>query len=163
MFFVKLIDMIEQEIFEHLFEIPSQSDDTGGVVTSCLVRDGKIVADGISTDDGIHSEYALLEKLDDIDFNIGPEDIVYTTVEPCGKRNSEKGKKYGDCTTNLIRAGIRKVVYVAADPDASQSTRYKFQEVGCALVQVQDGPIIKKAVSIFNSTVTGHHKPLPQQ
>lgn len=57
--------MNEQEIFEHLFSIAIQSDDTGGVVTSCLVRDKEIIADAFSTNDGVHAEYALLQKLKD--------------------------------------------------------------------------------------------------
>lgn len=54
--------MTEKEIFEHLFEIAPQSNDTAGVVTSCLVRDSEIIADAVSA--GVeHAEYMLLQKL----------------------------------------------------------------------------------------------------
>jgi pyrimidine deaminase RibD-like protein len=79
--------MNEQEIFEYLFKISKNSDDVGGIVTSCLVRDGSIIADGISTARGIHSEYALLLKLHELGIQIKDTDIVYTTVEPCGQRS----------------------------------------------------------------------------
>ncbi|HEX5430249.1 MAG TPA: deaminase [Patescibacteria group bacterium] len=156
--------MTELEIFNHLFEISKQSDDKGGVVTSCLVRDGKIIASGISTNNGIHSEYALLQNLKSAGESILENDIVYTTVEPCGKRSpGGQGEKYGDCTTNLIQAGVKKVVYAAADPDASETTRHKFITAGSELTQVHDKQIIKWALEIFNSTVSGHHQALPEQ
>ena len=54
--------MTEKEIFGHLFKIALQSNDTDGVVTSCLVRNNEIIADAVSA--GVeHAEYMLLQKL----------------------------------------------------------------------------------------------------
>ncbi|MHC5761559.1 cytidine/deoxycytidylate deaminase family protein [Nostoc sp.] len=155
--------MTEQEIFEHLFTIADQSDDTGGVVSSCLVRQGNIVAEGISCNDGKHSEYVLLRQLKLSAIPVLPDDIIYTTVEPCGKRTlGGPGEHMGDCTTNLIQAGARHVVYAAPDPDASAQTRYKFEQAGCSLRQVNDPHIIRQATTLFNSTITSTSDALPQ-
>lgn len=155
--------MTEQEIFEHLFTIADQSDDTGGVVCACLVRQGFIVAEGISGNDGKHAEYVLLRQLELSGISVLPDDIVYTTVEPCGKRTpGGKGEYMGDCTTNLIQAGVRQVVYAAPDPDASGHTRYKFAQADCSLRQVNDPHIISQAITLFNSTVTSTSDALPQ-
>ncbi|MBD2525613.1 hypothetical protein [Nostoc sp. FACHB-133] len=155
--------MTEQEIFEHLFTIADQSDDTGGVVSSCLVRQGNIVLEGISCNDGKHAEYVLLRQLELSAISILPDDIIYTTVEPCGKRTpGGQGEYMGDCTTNLIQAGVRHVVYAAPDPDASSQTRYKFEQADCSLRQVNDPHIIHQAITLFNSTVTSTSDVLPQ-
>jgi pyrimidine deaminase RibD-like protein len=155
--------MTEQEIFKHLFTIAAKSDDTGGVVSSCLVRQGNIVASGVSSNDGKHAEYVLLRQIELCALQVLPDDIVYTTVEPCGKRTpSGVGEHMGDCTTNLIRAGVRHVVYAAPDPDASAQTRYKFKQANCSLCQVNDPYIIRRAIMLFNSTVTSTTDALPQ-
>src|SRR3989344_7232554 len=133
--------------------ISKQSNDTRGVVTACLVRNGNIVADGYSTDDGIHAEYALLQKLSAQNEKIQPEDIIYTTVEPCGKRTpGGRGEKMGDCTTNLIKAGAKHIIYAAQDPDSSEATRHRFSQVEVTLIQVKNKTIIDKAIRLFNST-----------
>jgi pyrimidine deaminase RibD-like protein len=155
--------MSEQEIFEYLFEISTRSDDVGGVVTSCLVRDSKVLVDGVSSRDGRHSEYVVLQNLKSQGLSVLPEDTLYTTVEPCGRRSiGGPGEKMGDCTTNIINAGVKRVVYAAADPDASEQTRHKFITAKCRLEQVQDKAIVRRAVQLFNSTVTGVHEPLPE-
>lgn len=155
--------MTEQEIFEHLFIIAAQSNDTGGVVSSCLVRQGNIVASGVSCNDGKHAEYVLLRTIELSALQVQKDDIVYTTVEPCGKRTpSGVGEHMGDCTTNLIRAGVRHVVYAAPDPDASSQTRYKFEQADCSLRQVFDPYIIRRAIVLFNSTITDALDALPQ-
>jgi pyrimidine deaminase RibD-like protein len=156
--------MTEREIFNHLFSISNQSDDTGGVVASCVFRNGEMLAEAVSSSGGVHAEYALLQKVKDKGLVIEPEDVVYTTIEPCGKRTpGGRGEKMGDCTTNLIHAGVKKVIYAAMDPDASSATRHRFVEVNGILVQTSDVSVIKKAVEIFNSTCikSENHLPLP--
>ena len=156
--------MTDKQIFEYLFQIAETSNDKGGVVTSCLVRNKNIISSAVSTNDGIHAEYALLQNLREMHEIINSTDIVYTTVEPCGKRTPGKpGEKYGDCTTNLIEAGVKSIVYAAADPDASKKTRYKFQAAGVELIQVKDEEIIKEAVDIFNASAVDSNKHLPSE
>lgn len=145
--------MIEKEIFERLFSLIPQSNDRNGAVSACLVRNGIIIAEGLSNNESVHAEYALLKKVEEIGESIKEEDVVYTTVEPCGKRSSGgRGAKMGDCTTNLINAGVKKVIYAASDPHASDDTRHKFQESNSSLIQVADRQIISEAIRMFNST-----------
>ncbi len=154
--------MTEKEIFEKLFLISTLSNDDNGVVTSCLVCNGRIIESAVSMNNGTHAEDALLEKLKQINFVIEPNDIVYTTVEPCGKRSpGGKGESMGDCTTNLIRASVKNIVYAASDPDASSETRYKFGDKGVIIKQVIEQNIIKKAIEIFNSTCSNRKNWLP--
>lgn len=154
--------MTEKEIFEKLFSLIPQSDDTNGAVSACLVRDEKIVADGISNNESVHAEYALLKKLEEMGEIVKEDDIVYTTVEPCGRRSpGGRGEKMGDCTTNLIKAGVKKVIYAASDPHASDETRHKFQENNSSLVRVSDKQITSEAIRLFNATCTNPEDWLP--
>ncbi len=156
--------MTEQQIFHYLFSLAQASDDDGGVVTSCLVRDGKILAEGVSTAAGTHAEYALLQEMNRLGISVLPTDTVFTTVEPCGKRHhGNMGEAMGDCTTNLIRAGVKRVVFAAADLDASGPTRYKFKDAGAVLEQVKDHELVRKAVELFDSRCHDEEHRLPEQ
>lgn len=143
--------MTEKEIFQHLFSIADQSHDTDGVVTSCLVRDGEIVADAVSAGP-IHSEYALLQKLQIQNIIIESRDIAYVTVQPCSQRSpGGEGEKSGDCATNLVKAGIEHVVYAAAYPKSGLAAK-RFEDAGFILEQTKDEEIIRAAIDLFNST-----------
>lgn len=156
--------MTEKEIFEHIIALIPSSEDNQGVVGACLVRDGKIIQAGVSMVGGAHAEYCVLEVLKEKGFVIDDHDIFYTTVEPCGKRTpGGRGEKMGDCTTNLINAGVKKVVYAAKDPDASDSTRHKFEMAGVILEQTLDKEVISKSVEAFNATCDDHDHWLPVQ
>jgi pyrimidine deaminase RibD-like protein len=156
--------MIEKEIFERLFSIFNQSDDTEGIVAACLVRKGMIVSEAVSNNDGVHAEYALLKKLESSGEVLHEEDVVYTTVEPCGKRSpGGRGEKMGDCTSNLLKAGAKHVVYAASDPHASEKTRHKFDDAGVVCRQIKDRELIAKAINLFNSTCQTRENWLPLQ
>jgi pyrimidine deaminase RibD-like protein len=156
--------MSEQDIFEHLFSLFDSSDDQDGVVAACLVRDGNILAAAVSTGAGVHAEYALLQNLRDEGISIQETDVVYATIEPCGKRTpGGRGEHMGDCTTNLINAGVKRVVYGASDSDASAQTRHKFAEARVSFQQSTDQAIVQKAVDYFNATCSDPTKRLVQQ
>ncbi len=145
--------MTEKEIFEKMFLAIGTSDDDNGVVGACLVRNGEIVKVTCSMSGGIHAEYSLLKSLEEEGFEINSDDIVYTTVEPCGKRTpGGPGEKMGDCTTNLINARVKCVVYGAGDHDASSETRHKFQEAGVSIIQIDDKELVEKCIKMFNDT-----------
>jgi pyrimidine deaminase RibD-like protein len=145
--------MSDREIFERLLAIVPTSDDDHGAVAACLVREGEIVEEAVSRHLGTHAEYALLQKLKQKNHNIKSGDAVYVTVEPCGKRTpGGKGEKMGSCTDNLIQAQVKRVVYAAADPDASGLTRHKFAEAGATLEQFKDKEVIGKIVDLFNAS-----------
>jgi len=153
--------MNEKQIFEYLFDIAPQSSDTDGVVTSCLVRDGEIVADAVSA--GVeHAEYALINKLKNEAIAVLPNDILYVTLQPCDRRSTSEGEALGDCTINTIRAGIKNIVYAATYPKSLQSIE-RFTSSGVTISQVEDNDIIRQAVQLFNSTneKVKKHIPLP--
>lgn len=153
--------MNEQEIFTHLLGIADQSNDTDGVVTSCLIRDGEIVMDAVSA--GVeHSEYELLEKLKGQSIRILPDDVVYVTVQPCDSRTvGGGGEVLGDCTTNLISAGVRHVVYGAAYT-RSENSSSRFERAGVSVRQTDDMKTITSCIQLFNDTNENPDKHLPQ-
>lgn len=151
--------MTEQEIFDHLFEIAPQSNDTDGVVTSCLVRDGEIIADAVSA--GVeHAEYMLLQKLKEESIEILPTDTIYVTLQPCDRRSPGPGELLGDCTTNVTKAGIKHVVYAATYPKSEKSLE-RFVEAGISVRQCEDVEIVRRAVALFNSTNADVSKHIP--
>lgn len=151
--------MTDKEIFEHLFEIAPQSNDTDGVVTSCLVRNGKIIADAVSA--GVeHAEYMLLQKLKEEAIEILPTDVIYVTLQPCDRRSPGPGELLGDCTTNVTKAGIRHVVYAATYPKSEKSLE-RFADEGISVRQCEDIEIVRKAVELFNSTNKDQTKHIP--
>jgi pyrimidine deaminase RibD-like protein len=151
--------MTEKEIFEHLFEIAPQSEDTDGVVTSCLVRDNEIIADAVSA--GVeHAEYMLLEKLKKEAIEILPTDTIYVTLQPCDRRSPGPGELLGDCTTNVTKAGIKNVVYAATYPKSEKSLE-RFAEAGISVRQCDDIEIVRHAVELFNTTNEDESKHIP--
>ena len=151
--------MSERVIFEHLFSIANQSKDTDGVVTSCLVRDGQIIADAVSAGEG-HSEFMLLHKLTARGIEIHPSDILYVTLQPCDRRSTDLGLILGDCTTNTIAAGIKNVVYAAPYPKSLNGIE-RFTAAGVHIRQVVNRTIAKQAAELFNSTNENTEKHLP--
>jgi pyrimidine deaminase RibD-like protein len=155
--------MSEEEIFNRLFFIINLSNNYNGIVGACLVRNGKILSESVSMGDGIHAEYSLLMNLKKMNVLILPTDIIYVTVEPCGKRTpGGRGEKMGDCTSNLISSGIKHVIYGSSDPDASNNTRHKFNLAGILLEQTKDTNIIKKSIDAFNLSCKDPKDWLPQ-
>ena len=153
--------MTEKEIFNYLFEIAPQSNDTDGVVTSCLVRNGEIIADAVSA--GVkHAEYMLLLKLKAKSIEILPTDTIYVTLQPCDRRSPGPGELLGDCTANVTKAGIKNVVYAATYPKSENSLQ-RFKEMDISIKQCEDSEIVRRAVDLFNSTNKDvlKHIPMP--
>lgn len=151
--------MTEKEIFEHLFTIAPRSNDTDGVVTSCLVRDNAIIADAVSA--GVeHAEYMLLQNLKEESIEILPSDTIYVTLQPCDRRSPGPGELLGDCTTNVTNAGIKQVVYAATYPKSEMSLE-RFAEAGISIRQCDDIEIVRRAVELFNSTNKDSSKHIP--
>ncbi|MFT5849370.1 MAG: pyrimidine deaminase RibD-like protein [Patiriisocius sp.] len=152
--------MNEEAIFEHLLAIAPQSIDTDGVVTSCLVRNKEIIADAVSAG-GEHAEYMLLQKIKDTGIEIMRDDIIYVTLQPCDRRTpGGLGESLGDCTTNVINAGIKNVVYAATYPKSDNSIN-RFKESDASIHQITNTEIIKKCVELFNSTNADQEKHIP--
>jgi pyrimidine deaminase RibD-like protein len=88
-------------------------------VGAVVVKDDKILATGYRGEngEGRHAEFCVLKKIDDdvdhVDLN---GCTVYTTLEPCSKRNSPNKKP---CASRLISANVSRVVFGMADKDES--------------------------------------------
>jgi len=88
-------------------------------VGAVVVKDGNILATGYrgETGEGRHAEFCALKKInDDVDRVNLSGCTVYTTLEPCSKRNSSNKTA---CATRLINAKVARVVYGMADKDES--------------------------------------------
>jgi len=88
-------------------------------VGAVVVKDGKILATGYrcETGEGRHAEFCALKKInDDVDHIDLSGCTVYTTLEPCSKRNSQNKTA---CATRLINAKVSRVVYGMPDKDES--------------------------------------------
>lgn len=144
--------MDERVIFERLFGVAAGSHDPEGVVAACLVRSGEILASSASSDDGsYHAEYLVIERAKAEGIAIGQCDVLYTTLEPCSGLLVVNGGV--DCTTWLIQAGVRHVVFAARDPEHSYAARQRFETEGRSYRQIEDDQIVRRAAELFNSTV----------
>jgi pyrimidine deaminase RibD-like protein len=88
-------------------------------VGAVVVKDGNILATGYrgETGEGRHAEFCALKKInDDVDHVDLSSCTVYTTLEPCSKRNSSNKTA---CATRLISAKVSRVVFGMADKDES--------------------------------------------
>lgn len=146
--------MTEQEIFERLFQLASASKDPRGVVAAALVRQGEIVAESASSDDGrYHAEYLVLKQIQQRDLEIQKDDILYTTVQPCSHRNFDgKGADLFDCTTIILGMGVNNVVYGSRYDEGYEETLSRFVGGGSKLVQVEDQSIQDRCSQIFIDT-----------
>lgn len=154
--------MTETAIFQHLFAIADRSTDTDGVVTSCLVRVGEIVAEAVS-DGPCHAEYMLLKMLRESGERIAQSDVVYVTLQPCDRRTpGGVGETLGDCTTNLITAGVKHIVYAAPYPKSPDSIA-RLRAAGVTIRQTDDVEIHRQAALLFNNTNDNSttHLPVP--
>lgn len=143
----------QADIFNHLLELGREKLSYEGVVAACVVRDGKILASAPSLVFGIviHAEHNVLGYLYQKGLKIEPEDILYTTLEPCtGRFDSTIGIQ--DCSTIIFASGIKHVVYGASDPIQSELTHKRFEAAGVKLEQIQDEEIIKRCKDLFNTT-----------
>ncbi len=152
--------MTEKMIFDHLLSIAYRSQDTDGVVTACLVRDGEIVMDAVSA--GVeHAEYELLKELNNKLIAILPDDVVYVTVQPCDSRTKGGGgEALGDCTNNLINAQVLHVVYGAAYT-RSENSNNRFELAGVSIRQTDSIETVRNCIKLFNDTNNNSSKHLP--
>lgn len=148
--------MNEREVFEYLYEVAQKSQDPRGIVSSCVVEDGKIVLSAASSDDGLwHAEDLLFKEAKEQGIVFSKDSVLYATLEPCSKR-SKPGMV--DCVTGIIEAGIGSVVFGARDPSQSVETTKRLREAGVSIRQTSDAEVIKRSADIFNESVTPEHK-----
>jgi pyrimidine deaminase RibD-like protein len=61
----------------------------------------------------------------------------------------------------LINVGVKHVIYAATDPDASESTKRRFNKAKVTIRQVANQIIVGRAIELFNSTCTSADGHLP--
>lgn len=100
------------------------------IVGCVIVRDGEIVAEGWHDRyGGLHAEVMALEEAD----AAADGATVYVSLEPCNHHG-----KTPPCSEALLRAGVRRVVYGAADPsDEASGGGARLREAGVDVV----GPV----------------------
>lgn len=144
--------MNQREIFRKLFDIAKTSKDPEGVVAACLVKDWEILVSSPSAEDGIrHAEDLVIEKARKAGIKIDQSITLYTTLEPCSYRSPQN--RVEDCTTIIINAGIKNVVFAAPDPEYSKDARNRFLAAGVDYKQIKEKDIIRKSIELFNSTI----------
>lgn len=81
-------------------------------VAAIAVKNGEILAKAYRGEGnpGAHAEYILLNKLGNIDYS---EITIYTTLEPCTKRNHPKIP----CANRLVEKNINKIIVGMLDPN----------------------------------------------
>jgi pyrimidine deaminase RibD-like protein len=91
--------------------IPVESAFNVGAV---LTSNGQILAKGYSRElpGNTHAEECCFLKLIAANQSIPPDSVIYTTMEPCGKRLS--GKK--SCAEHIIHHNIKRVVQGVKEP-----------------------------------------------
>jgi diaminohydroxyphosphoribosylaminopyrimidine deaminase / 5-amino-6-(5-phosphoribosylamino)uracil reductase len=82
------------------------------VVGVVIVKDGELLGESCrgETKDGQHAEFELLQRLNDTDLTGA---TVYTTLEPCSRRNAPKRP----CAERLVERGIGAVYIGTYDPN----------------------------------------------
>lgn len=145
--------MTEMSIFEVLFNEARKSHDIRGAVAACVVDHGEVLACAASADDGVrHAEDLLLEKIKKQGVSITPTMTLYTTKEPNTKRTFTD--QHQDCTTLIIKAGIKSVVFGASNSEQHEEVVRRFGQAGITLMQVADQHLIEESERIFNATNT---------
>ena len=143
----------EQEIFTFLFSLAETSKDPEGVVAACLLRDGQLLASRTSSDDGrYHAEYLVVQQLREHGIIADERCVLYTTLAPCSDVSAVNDGH--DCTTSLVEAGVRHVVFAADDPEYGKSAKVRFRAVGGTYRQVDDRELVRRAARLFNATIS---------
>jgi pyrimidine deaminase RibD-like protein len=109
----------EMAVAEARKSTPENDGDLHPYVGAVVVKEGNVVATGFrgETGEGRHAEYCALRKVNDDVDNVDLSGCtVYTTLEPCSKRNSSNKTA---CATRLINAKVARVVYGMPDKDES--------------------------------------------
>jgi len=145
--------MTEREILEFLFELGKTSRDPEGVVAACLVRQGQILAASASSDDGrYHAEYLVVRQARERGVTVDDTCVLYTTLAPCSDMPAVNDGR--DCTTCLLEAGIRHVVFAADDLEYGTAAASRLRGAGATYRQVDDRELVRRAAELFDSTLT---------
>lgn len=111
-----------------------------------LLRDGEVVARGYHEFyGGRHAEAMALAEAAQKGVRA---DTAVVTLEPCSSPQGQDGKKTPPCTEALLRAGIRRVVIGAVDPDP-RHRRLGIQALTQAGVEVLEGVAARACEQLY--------------
>lgn len=123
------------------------------MVGCVLVRDGEVVAEGYHSEfGGPHAEIAALEAAR----SRAEGATAYVSLEPCNHHG-----KTPPCSEALIQAGVRRVVYGAADPSEAAGGGAHLQSAGVDVV----GPVWSEEEAreqnpvFFHAQTSGQERP----
>src|ERR1700694_3579684 len=90
----------------------SEGDPTKPYVGAVVVKDGKVIGSGHRgmTNPGDHAEFGVLQGISPVDIE---GTVVYSTLEPCSKRNHPKIP----CAHRLAEAKVSAVYIGIYDPN----------------------------------------------
>ena len=115
------------------------------MVGAVVVRDGKVIGRGYHHQSGL--PHAEIEALNDVRRNgfdpAGAE--LYVTLEPCSTHG-----RTGACTEAIIKAGIRRVVVGALDPNPAHAGR-GIEILRTAGVEVETGVLEAECAEVNKS------------
>jgi len=118
------------------------------MVGAVIVKDGEIVGEGYHQAAGkAHAEVAAIRKA-------GPKArgaTLYVNLEPCCHTGLT-----GPCTEEIIRAGIKRVVFSLKDPDPRVNGRGA-RLLKKAGIMVENG-VLKKEAQLLNESYFGYHR-----
>jgi diaminohydroxyphosphoribosylaminopyrimidine deaminase/5-amino-6-(5-phosphoribosylamino)uracil reductase len=113
------------------------------VVGCVLVRDGKVVGEGVTAEGGSGSPHAEERALDQArDAARGA--AAYVTLEPCGERRAGRAS----CSQRLEDAGVSRVVVACEDASPFASGR-GLARLRAAGVTVETGLLSAEAESLY--------------
>ena len=113
--------------------VSEQDGEPHPCVGAVVVHEGRVLSTGYrgETGAGRHAEFCALKKInDDVDHVDLSGCTVYTTLEPCSKRNSPNKTA---CATRLINAKVSRVVFGMADKDESVYGHVSLTEANIAV------------------------------
>ncbi len=122
-------------------------------VGAVVVKDGEVIGSGYrgQTGEGDHAEYGVLTSLADADLNGA---LVFTTLEPCSKRNHPKIP----CATRLVEAGVSEVWIGLYDPNPV-IYRQGWRILRDAGVQLHDFPFdLRDEIAVDNADFINQYK-----
>jgi diaminohydroxyphosphoribosylaminopyrimidine deaminase/5-amino-6-(5-phosphoribosylamino)uracil reductase len=100
-------------------------------VGAVLVRDGEVVAEGVTETDGRHAERVVLDAAGDRARGA----TLYVTLEPCAHQGTTP-----PCTDAILEAGVERVVFGALDPNPEAAGGADLLRASAVDVEYVDAP-----------------------
>ena len=144
--------MREEESMKIAIEEAKNAYDNEGKVGAVIVEDNKIIAKaGSDNRTRLHAEHNALVKSGWLDNpRERPNSSIFLTYSPCLRRIKGIG---ASCCDQTIKAGIKKVVYGAVDPNfGKEETENYLRKHGIEVKQIENPETISECKKIFEES-----------